>query len=307
MSPLFLRYCLILIACLATSGVLILVLERGFNRSLSSVKATYFSWLIMVPIALLFIAFGRLSIIAGFLLLSFAGFLEYAKVSGLSASRCLVFVTLLGIFATATCVVLSGPESPTVWLGTFQAMPAWTAGVLVSIPVLQDRVSNQLHRVALAIAGYIYLGWMMLHGGLLANSEHSTGYILFLLFAVGITDVSAFTFGSFLGRRPLRPKISPNKTIEGAIGALVVAMLLPWLLRFSFPSAVQPTQLILIGLIIGIGAQLGDLSISVIKRDRNVKDTGDVIPGHGGILDRIDSLVFTTPIYYHTLNFFDCL
>lgn len=307
MSPLFLRYCLILVGCLAVSGIVIFAIERSFKLSLSSVKATYRSWLVMVPIALVFIGLGRLSMIGGFLCLSLAGFYEYSRVSGLTPNRCLIGVTFFGIVVTAACVVFAGYDSSTVWLGTFQAMPAWTAGVLVSIPVLLDRVNNQLHSVALAIAGYIYLGWMLLHGGLLANSDHAVGYVLYLLFAVGLTDVAAFTFGSFLGRRPLRPTISPNKTVEGAIGALTVAMILPWLMRFSFPDSVETTQLILIGLIVGIGGQLGDLSISVVKRDRNVKDTGDVIPGHGGILDRIDSLVFTTPIYYHTLNFFNCL
>ncbi len=309
MSPLFLQYCLILSACLAVSGIVILIVERYSSISLSSVKATFGGWLVMVPIALLFIGLGRISIIGGFLCLSLAGLIEYARVSGLLANRSLTGAAMLAIVVTAGCVFFSGPSSnsPTVWLGTFQAMPAWSAGVLVSIPVIQDRVANQLHSVSLAIAGYIYLGWMLLHGGLLANSEHATGYILYLLFAVGLTDVAAFTFGSVFGRISLRPNVSPNKTLEGAFGALLVAMLLPWLMRFSFPESVQTTQLILIGLIVGIGGQLGDLFVSVIKRDCNVKDTGVAIPGHGGILDRIDSLVFTTPIYYHTLNFFDCL
>ncbi|MDQ3120712.1 MAG: phosphatidate cytidylyltransferase, partial [Verrucomicrobiota bacterium] len=97
--------------------------------------------------------------------------------------------------------------------------------------------------------------------------------------------------------------ISPKKTWEGALGALAVSMILPWLLRFSMPEF-GAAQLILTGLIIGIGGQLGDLSISVIKRDIGTKDMGASIPGHGGILDRIDSLIYVAPLFMHMTGYY---
>jgi len=118
-----------------------------------------------------------------------------------------------------------------------------------------------------------------------------------------LNDVAAFTFGKLFGRNPLRSEISPNKTWEGALGALAVSMVLPWLLRFSFPFF-GATQLILIGLIVGIGGLLGDLSISLIKRDIGTKDMGAAIPGHGGILDRIDSLIYVAPLFMHMAGYY---
>jgi phosphatidate cytidylyltransferase len=97
--------------------------------------------------------------------------------------------------------------------------------------------------------------------------------------------------------------ISPNKTWEGSLGALTVSMVLPWIMRFSFPEF-GPLQMVLTGLIVGIGGQLGDLSISVIKRDIGIKDMGAAIPGHGGVLDRIDSLIYTAPLFLHMTNYF---
>jgi phosphatidate cytidylyltransferase len=94
----------------------------------------------------------------------------------------------------------------------------------------------------------------------------------------------------------LLPRVSPHKTWEGSLGALAFSLLLPWLLRFSFPFF-GTRQLILTGLAIGVGGQLGDLTFSALKRMLGIKDWSCAIPGHGGILDRIDSLVFTAPLF----------
>jgi phosphatidate cytidylyltransferase len=157
--------------------------------------------------------------------------------------------------------------------------------------------------MSLAIVAFIYVGWMFGHLGFLANATNAYGYLCFVIFATEVNDIAAFTFGRLFGRHPLRSEISPKKTREGALGALTVSMILPWLLRFSFPEF-GPAQLILAGLIIGVGGQLGDLSISVIKRDIGTKDMGVSIPGHGGILDRIDSLIYVAPLFMHMTGYY---
>ena len=134
-------------------------------------------------------------------------------------------------------------------------------------------------------------------------STHAYGYLLFLIFAVELNDIAAFTFGRLLGRHPLRNNISPKKTWEGALGALAVSLALPWLLWFCFPHF-SPRELVLTGLIVGVGGQLGDLSISLIKRDLGVKDMGAAISGHGGILDRIDSMIYVAPLFFHMVRWF---
>ena len=171
------------------------------------------------------------------------------------------------------------------------------------IPILRDRAKGQLQLIALSVVGFMYVGWMFLHLAYLANAKNAYGYLLFLLFAVPLNDIAAFTFGRTFGKRQLRENISPNKTWAGAIGALAVSMLLPWLVRFSFPEF-GTLQLILTGLIVGVGGQLGDLTISVIKRDIGIKDMGALIEGHGGVLDRVDSLIYVAPLFFHMARYF---
>jgi phosphatidate cytidylyltransferase len=158
-----------------------------------------------------------------------------------------------------------------------------------------------LQALTLAITGFVYIGWMGGHIGFLANAAQADTYLIYLLVAVGLNDVVAFLCGRLFGRHVLRGNISPRKTWEGFLGALAFSLALPWPLRFSFPN-LGPLDLLAIGLIVGVGGPIGDLVLSVIKRDLGIKDTGTTIPGHGGILDRIDSLLYVAPLYFHYLR-----
>jgi len=211
-----------------------------------------------------------------------------------------------GIVAVGVASLISDPRSEEPgpgWYGLFVAVPAFAIALILLIPILRNRARGELQRISLAVVGFVYIGWMFGHLGFIANARDAYGFICYIIFATGLTDVAAFTFGKIFGRHPLRSEISPNKTWEGALGALGVAMILPWLLRFSFPFF-GTWQLILTGLIIGIGGQLGDLSISVIKRDIGTKDMAATIPGHGGILDRIDSLIYAAPLFMHMVKYY---
>src|SRR5438045_7273068 len=173
-----------------------------------------------------------------------------------------------------------GEEQGAGWYGFFGATPVFAIALILLIPILRNRARDELHGVVLAIVGFVYIGWMFGHLGFLANTNNAYGFICYIVFATELNDVAAFTFGRLFGRHPLRSKISPSKTWEGALGALGVSMLLPWLFRFSFPFF-GAWQLVLTGLIVGIGGQLGDFSISVTNWALGTKDMGGASPGHG--------------------------
>jgi phosphatidate cytidylyltransferase len=175
------------------------------------------------------------------------------------------------------------------------------AAILV-IPVLRNRGQGQLPMLALAIVGFVYFGWMFGHVSFLANSAYAYSYLGYLVVAVEVNDVSAYVFGKLFGRRRLRSNISPKKTWEGALGALAVSLLLPWILLPTLPHF-SAWDCLLAGLIVGIGGQVGDLVVSVFKRDMGIKDMGTLIPGHGGVLDRIDSLIYVAPLFFHYVRY----
>ena len=126
--------------------------------------------------------------------------------------------------------------------------------------------------------------------------------VLFLVFVVEMSDVLQYIWGKTLGRHKIIPTVSPNKTWEGFIGGVASAILLSLAIRFLTPFSVAET--LVVSLFITVAGFCGGAVMSAVKRDFGVKDFGSVIPGHGGMLDRVDSLCFAAPIFFHYVRYF---
>src|ERR1700736_4798087 len=305
-DPVFRAYFAIVLVSLAIGGAVLGLVRFILKRETASMFRTYWSWILMAGIGLVVVFLGRIPTIVGVTLLAIYAFKEFARASGLYRDWWMTGAVYAGIVAVGIASLISHPrgeEPGTGWDGFFVAVPVFAIALILLIPILHNRALGGLQRMSLAIVGFVYIGWMFGHLGFLANARNAYGFLCFVIFATAVCDVAAFTFGKIFGRRPLRSEISPNKTWEGAIGAFAVGMILPWVLRFSFPFF-GPRELILAGLIVGIGGQLGDLSISVIKRDIGTKDMAATIPGHGGIFDRIDSLIYAAPLFMHMAGYY---
>jgi phosphatidate cytidylyltransferase len=303
-SEIFRAYLAIVIGLLLLGGATLAVLRWIAKRNVHHAWQAFQGWLLMAPAVLAALFLGRVAGILFIIALATCGFWEYARATDLARDRAIsgvVFVGILGMGGIALAIdpFLGLPG----WYGMFMTLPVYVIAAILLVPIIRNRAAGQLQNVALAVLGFVYIGWMLGHLAFLVNSRHAYGYVLFLLFAVESNDVAAYCCGRLFGRHPLRGNISPKKTWEGSFGGLAVSLALPWLLWFSFPHF-GALELILTGLIVGIGGQLGDLSISMIKRDVGLKDMGSAIPGHGGILDRIDSLIYVAPLFLHMVRFF---
>jgi phosphatidate cytidylyltransferase len=300
-NDIVLTYLLIVASALGIAG-LVLVALTLLGKGVGPVWQTYRGWLVMVPIVLATVLLGRAAFIGGVAILALLGFKEYARATGLYEDWWMTGLVYLGIVLLATACYIDDPRLAVKgWYGLFMALPAYVIGAILLVPIFRNESQGQLQRIALAIVGFMYFGWMFSHLGFLANAQYAYGYILYLLFAVEINDVAAFTCGKIFGRHKLRENISPKKTLEGAIGALIISLGLAWALSFSFPHFAL-WEVLLAGFIVGVGGQLGDLVISYIKRDIGIKDMGALIHGHGGILDRVDSMIFVAPIFFHVVR-----
>ncbi len=302
-SQIFLTYLAIIGGILLLGGLLLAILG-AFGKDVSSIRQTYRSWLVIIPIVMGTIFLGRAATIIGVTALAIFGFKEFARATGLYDDWWLTGTVYLALAVLGLVSIVSDPRTGAPgWYGLFIVLPVYVVATILLVPILRNRAKGQLRAVALAILGFVYFGWMFSHLGFLVNSPHAYGYLLFLIFAVEINDVAAFTFGKLFGGRKLREDISPNKTVAGSLGAIGVSLTVPWMLSFSFDHF-EPLHLVLTGLIVGIGGQLGDLVISFIKRDIGIKDMGALIPGHGGILDRVDSMIFVAPLFFHMVRWF---
>jgi phosphatidate cytidylyltransferase len=147
--------------------------------------------------------------------------------------------------------------------------------------------------------GLIYLPLLLGHLVLLRQLPDGRGWVFLVLFAVMACDSLAYFVGSSFGKHKLYPAVSPKKSIEGGLGGLVGSCLGVWLAKVLFLPALSVEHVILVGLLIGVVGQIGDLFESLLKRACGVKDSGGIFPGHGGILDRLDSLLFAFPLAYY--------
>jgi phosphatidate cytidylyltransferase len=129
------------------------------------------------------------------------------------------------------------------------------------------------------------------HGG-------GAGLVLYLVFLTQLNDVAQYLSGKTLGRRKALPTVSPGKTVEGLLGGVLTTLALAVLLA-PYLTPLNRLQSVAAGLIIGLGGFIGDVVVSAVKRDLGIKDSGTLLPGHGGILDRIDSLTYTAPLFFH--------
>jgi len=167
-----------------------------------------------------------------------------------------------------------------------------------------DKLEERFNRLCWTVLGTVYIGYLIPHAALLYETAEGPGWVFLVLLTVMVGDTAAYLVGSFLGRRKLYFEISPGKTIEGAIASTVASLLVGvGAGGFILPAHAWP-ELLGISIVLSLLGQVGDLFESWIKRVFGVKDSGGLLPGHGGLLDRMDSLIFPLVFVAHYVRIF---
>lgn len=180
----------------------------------------------------------------------------------------------------------------------FCALAANTIATGVVALALFPRDELVFDAVSRQVAGVAYVPLLLSSVVYIRNGTDGTAWIFFLLFLVFAGDTGAYYAGTYYGRRKLWPSVSPKKTVEGALGGLGASLVIGAMFRTFFLPHLSWGACLSLFLCIGVLAPLGDLFESVLKRGGNIKDSGGILPGHGGLLDRIDALLFAAPVAY---------
>lgn len=239
------------------------------------------------------------------------GFLGYASSA---MARRLFFIGLIVIIAIsslASDTVGDGdtalpPSVPLAWAALTIALGFFAYALLWTLAAVVKKGDLPFAEGAALVAGWLYIGFALAHwpalrrlGDLLPGVRWAPGPILWAVAVVWAGDTAAYFAGRQWGRTPLAPHMSPKKTVEGAVAGLL-SSLLAALLLYRWTGKAWPSAA-LAGLLVGVVGQLGDLWESALKRGAQVKDSGALIPGHGGILDRFDGLLLAVPAAYYLL------
>ena len=280
--------------------------KQNPEKDYSELIARTRSWWIMIGLFSAAVLLGSTTTVIFFGFVSFLGLKEFfSMVPTRRADRRVLFWCYLSIIFQYLWVSQS-------WYGMFIIFIPVYMFLLIPIRMLFLSETDGFLRSASTIQwGLMITVFGLSHAALLTTVQHSEtgleGYgaalLLYLIFLTQFNDVAQYVWGKSFGKHKIAPSVSPNKTFEGFIGGAITTMVLaaiiaPWLTPLSLVHSIAA------GLIISVGGFIGDLNISAIKRDMGVKDSSSLIPGHGGVLDRVDSLSFTAPLFFHFIYFF---
>ena len=250
----------------------------------------------MVPPVVLLIALGRPAVLHLMVLLaSFFGLREYYNLA-LPHSKWIERAVGIGLGLILSIIISFGDLKE---ISPFFVLALLILSILFM--ATSKDLSSTISKMGIILFGILFIGFLLAYVSVIRNMTNGRIWALFLIATIWAGDISALLSGSFLGRHKLYPKISPNKTFEGLGGAIVGSIIVALAFSLLFIPHLEKGHCILLAIGLGIFGQLGDFTESLLKRSAQVKDSGTLIPGHGGMLDRIDSFLFSAPFLHYSL------
>jgi len=266
-------------------------LETGAPSPAASLLRRVLSTLVLLPVILAIVLAGPLWLFAATIVLigaaaqwEFTGMFERA---GIRPFRAMGLVG--GVAVTASFAM---PVSERI------VFTAVLLGLLVAVLWRHRGARVVWEPVAITVFGICYVNWLLGYGFWLRDLSSGKEWVLLLVWVTWLGETAAYLVGASVGRHPLAPVISPKKTVEGALAQLAVSIVAAVAGQAWFFPALPREHAAVVGVLLGVVGQVGDLVESALKRSVGTKDTGHLIPGHGGLLDRVDSLLFNTPVLF---------
>ena len=291
------------VVLLVLAPLLIFITTRAAKSTAEKRKELwdrYRSWIWLALCILIPILAGAFWTILAVATLSLLCYREYARITGLFRERTISFIVVIGI------LLITFAELDN-WYRLFVALFPLTVALISIGGLIPDQPKGYIQRVGLGVLGFALFGSALGNLGYMANDWNYRPILLLIIFSVELNDIFAYICGHLFGHRKFVPNTSPNKTVGGAFGAIILTTPLVAVIAhliWTNTALDNPICLVGLGIIVSIVGQFGDLMLSAIKRDLGLKDTSRLIPGHGGLLDRFDSLILVAPAVFHYVSYF---
>jgi phosphatidate cytidylyltransferase len=277
----------------------VLTLRFAEKPVVGNLNARIRAWWVMIALIALAFAVGKAGVIALFAIASFAALREFLTLTCTRRGDHLALAAAFFVVLPLQYYLIS-----IEWYGLYSILiPVYVFLLLPIVAALRGDTANFMRRIAEVQWGLMISVYCVSHVPALTTlpipgfADRSLLLIAFLILVVQSSDVLQYVWGKLLGHRQIAPSLSPSKTVEGLVGGIASATLLGAALWWITPFS--PWQAAIMALVINLMGFCGGLVMSAIKRDRGVKDWGQMIEGHGGMLDRLDSVIFAAPILFH--------
>lgn len=250
--------------------------------------------LVGIPVVIACIYYGGLAFYIMFFVVVLFSVMEFYSVCKKYNPMNIIGTIVAIIFYLALCT------------GTYvQEVIIISVFILFFFAMLKKSVENVSGKLAITCFGAFFITWTLFHMVLIRDiPKYGMHYIIFLFVNIWMLDTGAYFIGKMFGKHKLASVISPKKTIEGALAGVITAVVVSLVYRHLFlQNVLTIKETIIFALVISFVGQFSDLAESLFKRDCNIKDSGNILPGHGGMLDRFDSYLFCAPIFYYLIQF----
>lgn len=294
--PLFKETAILILGIIFAAGILLFPFR---NKNANTLKAWHSlqSWLIGAPLVFLLIGSGHPWPYVGLAVCGIFACKEFFQMTGMYHRNTFVWSTYASVIVM-TLLIMNDRKD------LFDQIPVLFLGFVCLLPIIHNNAKNMIQYIALGFLACNFMGWAFLHLGWLLRLENGPYYAIYLVLLTEVSDNTALAISKISDRRKILENIVANRTIDGIIVSIVVTILVGWGMRHLLPDRSVKYWLVTSLTAIMAGG-IGGVVLSYIRRDLGLRGTGAFIIGRGGILDRIDRLIFAAPIYYYILAHID--
>lgn len=291
-SPVYRETVLLVLGFLFVSGIIVFFLRKTnhyFVVSWASIK----SWLLVAPI--LFVLFGTpepgplvcLTIIAIF------GAKIFFQMMGMYHRSYFVLICYTGIFALGYCIFLER-------IDLYNLLPMLVLGICCIVPLLRNNYKRMIQYISLTNLAFVFLGWSFMHLGLIMKFEQGIYQLMYLIILTEFCDNTNLAIARYVGKIKLFDRIDSKRNLESTVVAAIVTVGVAFAMRHLLPDGSERYWLVS-GLIASVGGFIGDMFMTVIRKDAGIREVGVFILGRGDFLHRMDRLIFVAPLYYYAM------